>query len=366
MSTTSEVAWCGIGIAYILHARWLCVKAQHTRWYQALYKTLQDKHATLMRMLQHVKNTFEPVPLLSISGCIAELATMLTLPNTSKLLNVLYLMHMALTLDAMTMATLQMTRNTIEYCMMRLAASTPAKGRLDRFPPPSFYNTYWRRARYHHTRNRKMFRYQLTRKLTNVHRCITHVLNYRSQHITWLHQPVQQDSNTPHFSHTDHDQNSNTHAQRPWHKGCPIGGPCNGEDRQNDLQAQQVFNNTGLYMEKQLRQFCQVHALNALFGTAVQLADMVKFCKEHASNDTELGTQLRKSIAWDQHSGNFADAVIDAFLHYHSAPTVRLSSIACNIPVGSSAECFLANLPAGHDAFMLRWHKGTESYQAKG
>jgi len=119
-------------------------------------------------------------------------------------------------------------------------------------------------------------------------------------------------------------------------------------------------------MEKQLRKFCQIHALNALFGkNAIQPLDILNFCKDHANTDTGLGAALRGGGTWCPHKGNFADVVINAFLHYHSTPAVRLSSVADKIPIGSTPERFLSGLPVDQNAFMLSWHQGTEPHQGK-
>ena len=100
-----------------------------------------------------------------------------------------------------------------------------------------------------------------------------------------------------------------------------------------------------LYMGKQLRKFCQIHALIALFGrNAIQPADILNFCKNHANTDTGLGAALTEGGVWCPHERNFADVVINAFLHDHSTPTVRLSSIADKTPVGSAPERFLSSL----------------------
>ncbi|DBA89329.1 TPA: hypothetical protein ACH3X2_004773 [Trebouxia sp. C0005] len=155
--------------------------------------------------------------------------------------------------------------------------------------------------------------------------------------------------------------------EKPEQESCPIGGTHGGKDRQGHLRAEPIHSNTGLYMEKQLRKFCQIHALNALFGrNAVQPADILNFCKDHANTDTERGAVLKGGGIWGPHEGNFADVVINAFLHYHSTPTVGLSSVADKIPVGSARERFLSGLPASQNAFRLSWHQGTEAHQGRG
>ncbi|DBB00353.1 TPA: hypothetical protein ACH3X3_011757 [Trebouxia sp. C0006] len=110
-------------------------------------------------------------------------------------------------------------------------------------------------------------------------------------------------------------------------------------------------------MEHQVRKFCQVHALNAMLGrNAVQLETMLKFCEEHAKDDTALSKQLRLGIGWCSRDGYFGDMMIDAFLQFHSVPSTRLYSVAQNIPA-SDADMYLRGLPAGQNAFVLRWHR---------
>ena len=89
--------------------------------------------------------------------------------------------------------------------------------------------------------------------------------------------------------------------------------------------------------------------------------------KERAKEDTGLGRASKGSDTWSPTEGNFCDMVINiinnAFLHYLSAPTVRLCSMADNIPIGSEEERFLSSLPAGHDAFVLKWNCGSQPHE---
>ena len=56
------------------------------------------------------------------------------------------------------------------------------------------------------------------------------------------------------------------------------------------LQCQQVNNETGLYMEIQLRKFCQLHALHALFERNIeQPHTMLDFCADRAKPLATLG-----------------------------------------------------------------------------
>ncbi len=66
-------------------------------------------------------------------------------------------------------------------------------------------------------------------------------------------------------------------GEEPEQDKCPIGGTHGGKDRLGHLHAEPIHSNTGLYVEKQLRKFCQIHALNALFGN-----------KKTASEQSEL------------------------------------------------------------------------------
>ena len=136
----------------------------------------------------------------------------------------------------------------------------------------------------------------------------------------------------------------------------PKGGISN-EVNQHGLQAQQAHGATGLYLEHQVRKFCQVHVLDAMLGrNAVKLESMLKFCEEHAKYKTALGQNLRLGIGWCSSDGNFGDMMIDAFLHFHSVPSTRLYQVAQNIPLGSDADMYLRGLPADQNAFVLRWH----------
>ena len=59
----------------------------------------------------------------------------------------------------------------------------------------------------------------------------------------------------------DDTQTANAESQH----SDPKGGTNNGVN-QHGLQTQQAHGTTGLYMEHQVRKFCQVHALNATLG----------------------------------------------------------------------------------------------------
>ena len=90
---------------------------------------------------------------------------------------------------------------------------------------------------------------------------------------------------------------------------------------------------------------------------------MLKFCEEHAKDNTALGQNLRLGVGWCSRDGNFGDMTIDAFLHFHSVPSTRLYPVAQHIPVGSTADMFLRGLPADQNAFVLRWHCGNMPHE---
>ena len=65
------------------------------------------------------------------------------------------------------------------------------------------------------------------------------------------------------------------------------GGNSN-EVNQHGLQAQQAHGAAGLYMERQVRKFCQVHALNAMLGrNAIQLGTMLKIMQKTTQPSSE-------------------------------------------------------------------------------
>lgn len=99
-----------------------------------------------------------------------------------------------------------------------------------------------------------------------------------------------------------------------------------------DLQTSQAGIATRMYMERQVRSFCQVHALKAMLGkNAVPLETMLNFGKEHAKDDTGVGRIIQHASC--SREGNFGDLVINAFLHYHSSPTAWLYEVTPNIPI---------------------------------
>ena len=131
-------------------------------------------------------------------------------------------------------------------------------------------------------------------------------------------------------------------------------------------QCQQVNSETRLYMEIQLRKFCQVHALNALFGrNIVQPQDMLDFCAQETMMDTNLGRTL-KNEGYSPHDGNFPDMAINAWLHHNCQPKARLKCIAESIPCNSVETAFTDYIPPHMDAFILRWNQGRLAHEDTG
>ena len=131
----------------------------------------------------------------------------------------------------------------------------------------------------------------------------------------------------------------------------------------HQLQCQQVNSETGLYMELQLRKFCQLHALSALFGrNIVQPQTMLDFCAKETTLDTNLGRTL-KNGGYSPHDENFPDMAINAWLHHNCQPKARLKNIAESIPCNSNEAAFTGCLPSHMDAFVLRWNQGRLAHE---
>lgn len=132
------------------------------------------------------------------------------------------------------------------------------------------------------------------------------------------------------------------------------------------LQCQHVNSETGLYIQRQLKKLCQLHALNALFGrNIVQPHSMLAFCEDEIQRDTALDRNL-KNRGYCPHEGNFPDMVINTWLHYNSQPAVRLKCINDSIPRNSSEADFLGCLPGHIDAFVVRWDQGGLAHEDTG
>ena len=84
---------------------------------------------------------------------------------------------------------------------------------------------------------------------------------------------------------------------------------------------------------------------------------MCKGCHWHRE-----GTESTR-LTWPPADGNFCDMVINALLHFHSTPTVRLCSVTDRIPIGSGGNQFLSGLPADHDAFVVIRKCGTQPHE---
>ena len=77
----------------------------------------------------------------------------------------------------------------------------------------------------------------------------------------------------------------------------PRGADQNME-RHDKLQCQPIDTQTGIYIEKQLRKFCQVHALNAFYSRKiVQPETMLTFCKAEIEG-IRLGLAERISLCF--------------------------------------------------------------------
>lgn len=105
------------------------------------------------------------------------------------------------------------------------------------------------------------------------------------------------------------------------------------------------------YMDRQVAQFCQVHALNALFGRQIVThPSMLAYAKSHKQNKS--GDNWL-SNAFNERTGNFSDMIINHWLRGVSTPKVYIKSVGIHMKRGSSKEEFLADLPAGYDRFLL-------------
>ena len=133
-------------------------------------------------------------------------------------------------------------------------------------------------------------------------------------------------------------------------------------NRQVEGDITAIANQAELHLERQFRRFCEVHALNALFGRRiVSPTAMADFCRQELQFNTALGRHLRML---DLADGNLSTMVVNAWLHHHSSPAVRLVSITLNVAAGSAAEDSLSALPPGHDAFQIYWTHGKEAHNS--
>ena len=119
-------------------------------------------------------------------------------------------------------------------------------------------------------------------------------------------------------------------------------------------------------MEIQLRKFCQLHALHALFErNIVQLHTILDFCANETRMDTHLGLTL-KNGGYCPHNGNFPDMAVNAWLHHNCQPKARLKCIEQSIPCNSNEAAFTGCLPPHMDAFVLRWNQGRLAHENTG
>ena len=144
------------------------------------------------------------------------------------------------------------------------------------------------------------------------------------------------------------------------------GGKRANTNPEHPLLCQQVNSKTGLYMEMQQRKFCQLHALNALFGrNIVQPQTMLDFCATETKTDTSLGRTL-KNGGYCPYNRNFPDMAINAWLHHNCQPRARLKCIEEGIPCSSFEAAFTSCLPPHTDAFILRWNQGRQAHEDAG
>ncbi len=172
-------------------------------------------------------------------------------------------------------------------------------------------------------------------------------------------------------------RNSQTHAEHENARNLASEGkyqnssnndsmhPRGGQRRESTpLECVQVDSQCGMYMERQILRFCQLHALNALFGrNVVQPKDMMKFVASELRRDTALGRLLGHPRS-NPHVGDYPDMAVDALLHHICQPAARLMCLRHGIPLGSKEGDFTALLPADMDAFIVRWNKGNMPHES--
>lgn len=129
-------------------------------------------------------------------------------------------------------------------------------------------------------------------------------------------------------------------------------------------------NNTNMYWEPQVLNFCQVHAINAMLGTPMlRNADVMATLRTR----TQMERRAIVGIQYDTTTGNFSDQAINFALqnlltHGASSDSDRV----CLVPVhpsqglfvpGSTKGQILSRLPSGHQEFNLAWYGGTEVHE---
>ena len=118
---------------------------------------------------------------------------------------------------------------------------------------------------------------------------------------------------------------------------------------------------TGFYKDRQEQNFCQIHALNALFGRkvlhgprAMQLA-----CDITIQEPTRgWGFHFRHHCT-DGTEGNFSTSLINRILREITMPMAFLHRTSNNtIHRGTNKATILSMIPPGHDRFILQWNGG--------
>ena len=181
-----DVLRWSIVIGYMMHMRQL-----RPLWFQKLHEVLQDKFVVNIPTMEKIKQIVSS----NVIRHIGELATILlvALPNTSKHVNMLLLIHAMLILDEIAEILLRLVSETIKrYIANKIHATKPQLKPIRNFPHPVFSNSkYWRRVRYQYTKTQKSFGKRFISALLKIHSCIVQVLAYRTQHMKWLHPSTQ-------------------------------------------------------------------------------------------------------------------------------------------------------------------------------
>ena len=125
-----------------------------------------------------------------------------------------------------------------------------------------------------------------------------------------------------------------------------------------------------MFYEQQVKQFCQCHALNALFGRHILsgevLLGFLTSAKASAKHDnTAAALHLH---AGQSTQGNFCTAQVNYWLVHNTQERAHLRSLGTAIPQGSGSDDFLQRLRAHNvqrpiTAFQLHWDQGSAPTQ---
>lgn len=118
-----------------------------------------------------------------------------------------------------------------------------------------------------------------------------------------------------------------------------------------------------MYIEKQYRQFCQVHALNAYMGyTFIDRNHLLQYCKALRRAQNAAGnTDSYWNSCYDKRTGNFALWILNHYIKAHCDTPMMVTSYNVSAstllgrasPVPQTMETVMAALPPGSDRFML-------------